>query len=142
MRYFAALLTVGVVMIAACGCTTAADSGSPEATVQQLLELRAGRSTDASAYAELLESVDLAIELADTSGSEDVTSPPTPAWEEPFVAAEESSTVDVVVVWIPDDTFPEWPVATVFITRETSETWSVVDAEEIYEDAEIPDPLE
>jgi hypothetical protein len=126
-------------LLVACGPELA----PPAQSVNDLLELRADRSQDASAYAEYVASPELAQELAAAAEEESTSpTPPTPAWEDPYVALETSSTARVVVVWKSDDRFEEWPVATVFITESVDGMWRTADAELIEDEADIPPELD
>ena len=108
---------------------------APAQAVQDLLELRRNRSTDASAYAQYFESVDVANSLAqDASATAETTAatrPSIPEWEPPYLSAQASNTADVVVVWVSDRRFKEWAKATVFNTKRMSGLWKIVDAQEM-----------
>lgn len=128
------------------GCSAGSDDEltAPEQAVQSLLELRAERSTDASAYAEFLKDPGLGVDLANASEAElsaDSTITPTPEWETPYVSKEASSTARVVVVWIADDDHPDWPPATVFEVVLVDGRWVAGDALAVEPDGEIPPPL-
>ena len=107
----------------------------PAQAVQEVLELRRDRSSDASAYAEYFVSVDLAQMLAaDATASAPATGTagsPIPDWEPPYVSALASDTADVVVRWKPDAAFPSWAPATVFNLELLREAWKIADAQEI-----------
>ncbi len=132
-----------VALLAACGGQSR-ELAAPEQSVQQLLELRAERSVDASAYAEFLLEPALAQELASASQSEaqaDSAIAPTPDWEQPYISAEEDSAADVVVVWIADDAHPDWPIATVFDMSLIDGRWVAGDANAVEGTGAIPPPL-
>jgi len=130
----AALLAV--ILLVAC----APELPAPAASVQELLEIRADRSQDASAYAEYVVSPELAEELALAAIEESASpDPPTPNWSAPYVSTETSSTANVVVVWDADDRFEEWPVATIFKAELVDGRWVTVDAEIVESEDEIPE---
>lgn len=132
------LLVAVLCLLLVSGCS--ADTLSPpERAVDSLLRLRAERSTDASAYAELLQDPAIAAELAAAAAEEPAESRPLPEWEEPYISAESSAGADVVVVWRNAEEWPEWPVATRFVTQEVDGEWVTVDAEPLQE-ASIPPP--
>lgn len=140
----AVLTCVALGLLAGCG-RTPSDLTDAEQAVQELLDLRAERSVDASAYAEFFLEPALAQELANASQMErdaEATSTPTPEWESPYLSAEESSTADVVVVWITDDAHPDWPVATVFKMQLFENRWVAADAVAIEGDTPVPAPLD
>ena len=87
-------------------------------------ELRQGRSTDASAYAQYFtdDEITKALVLEGSKASESTSSAasPIPGWEPPYLSAETTASADVVVVWTPDSRFEEWSKATVFSLEETS----------------------
>lgn len=107
----------------------------PAQAVQDVLELRRERSSDASSYAEYFVSAELAQTLAqDATASASATGavrPPIPAWERPYVSAQTSATADVVVRWKSDASFPDWANATVFELKLLSDSWKIVDAQEL-----------
>lgn len=125
-------------LAAGVSCSQAPDLAPPERAIQSLLELRAERSTDASAYAEFLGTTDLAIELARASAEETSDAPPTPPWEPPYVAAETSATTEVVVVWKDRQTFSDWPPATIFTMEARDGGWVAIDARSVEATEEVP----
>jgi len=125
-----------VLLVSGCAAVTLSP---PERAVDDLLQLRAERSTDASAYAELLLDPAIAAELAAAAAEEAEDSRPLPEWEEPYISAESSAGADVVVVWRNLEEWPEWPAATRFATQEVDGEWVTVDAEPLQE-ASIPPP--
>jgi hypothetical protein len=129
-----------VVAIALASLTACSDPlEPPAAAVQELLEVRADRSTEVEDYAPFVVSSELASSLAQAAVDESLSAdPPTPGWEAPYVAVETSATADVVVVWESDSRFEEWPVATVFSVEFVEETWVVADAELIEDEANVP----
>lgn len=107
----------------------------PAQAVQNLLELRQARSTDASAYARYFESADIASTLARaasaTAGSAAADKPTIPRWERPYLSAQTTSTADVVVVWVPDSRLKGWAKVTVFTVEKKSGDWKIVYAQEM-----------
>jgi len=137
-RQVSYLLTAVLCLLLASGCS-ASTLSPPERAVHDLLQLRAERSTDASAYAELLLNPAIAAELAAAAAEEAEDSRPLPEWEEPYTSVESSVGADVVVVWRNLEEWPEWPAATKFATQEVDGKWVTVDAEPLQE-ASIPPP--
>lgn len=133
------LLVAVVVLLFATGCS-AGVLEPPERAVDDLLQLRAERSTDASAYAKLLQDPAIAAELAAAAVEEASDLRPLPEWEEPYISAESSAQADVVVVWRNLEEWPEWPDATRFATQMIDGEWVTVDAEPLQE-ASIPPPV-
>ncbi|MDH4140834.1 MAG: hypothetical protein OEV43_09725 [Coriobacteriia bacterium] len=114
---------------------------APQAqVVQDLLQLRKERSQDASAYAQYLQSDELAVQLAESARieSQDATGPPVPDWETPYVSEEAPASADVVVVWVEPGSYPDWPRATVFVTVLVDGTWVISDAEAIEGTQTVP----
>lgn len=138
----AAALLLALVGAAGCSGSKKAELDPPAQAVQSLLELRAERSTDASAYAEFVSTVELAEELARAAREETSTAPPTPQWETPYVATESTSTADVVVVWKDRTDHPEFPAATIFVMEPRDEQWVAADARTVEETASIPPPAD
>ena len=131
---FAVVICVVAVTGCACSNTTADDATilGPVQVVDELLHLRAKRSTDASAYAEYVADTGLAIELAQAAVAEaDTTVTPTPEWEPPYVSAEDGLHAEVIVVWVSDDAHPDWPGATVFSMILDDGRWCTVDAQPV-----------
>ncbi len=112
----------------------------PAQSVQDLLELRRGRSQDASAYAKYLDNDSLATQFADLARTESeiATRPPTPAWETPYVSSESSTSAEVIVVWRDSEAYADWPKATVFTMTRSEGLWRVSDAETIEGTATVP----
>lgn len=96
-------------------------------TVERLLDLRVEGSRDASAYAEFFEDPELATALVEGTTAATGTAA-VPQWEPPYVSAVGTDTVDVLVRWIATEEFPEWPAASVFVMREATDGWLVIDA--------------
>jgi hypothetical protein len=132
-----ALLVVG---LGACaGESTRLDP--PAQAIQDLLELRVQRSTDASAYAEYVASEDVALELAQAAVEETTGVSPTPEWESPYVSEQASETADVVVVWKEPQEWADWPMATIFKLNLLDDgRWVAVDATGVTEGEEAPPP--
>lgn len=107
----------------------------PAQAVQTVLELRQGRSTDASAYAQYFTDTEIteALVREGSQASESTSSAvsPIPGWEPPYVSAQTTSSADVVVVWTPDRRFEKWTKATIFSLEETSGRWVIVNAVEL-----------
>lgn len=128
------------------GCSDSDDTSSeqldpPAQVVQELLELRVERSADASSYAEYLLDPAVAQELAvSDEESPDSTVSPIPQWEEPYVSGSEEGSASVVVVWVPDEQFSDWPVASVFIMESLDGIWKAGDAALVAEGDELPQP--
>ncbi|MBU4556805.1 MAG: hypothetical protein KJ747_08045 [Actinobacteria bacterium] len=128
------VLSVGIV-----GCSgKAAVSSDPVSAIESLLQLRYERSTDASAYAELIAEPELAIQLAQASAEESSDVPPTPEWDTPYLSMTKGTTAQVVVVWKARDGFAGFPPATRFDLEELDGVWKTVDAQSIEETASIP----
>ena len=132
------ILGATVIVIAAVIIATRAKAPSPPnpvRAVQSVLELRQGRSTDASAYAQYFSDMEIAEALVreGSKASESTSSAisPIPGWEPPYVSAQTTSSADVVVVWTPDRRFEKWTKATVFSLEETSGRWVIVNAVEL-----------
>jgi len=138
-RQGSSLLAAVVVLLFATGCS-AGGLEPPERAVDDLLQLRAERSTDASAYAKLLQDPAIAAELAAAAAEEAANSRPLPEWKEPYISAESSAQADVVVEWHSFEEWPEWPAATRFTTQMIDGEWVTVDAEPLQEDS-IPPPV-
>ncbi len=137
------LLTAAFLAVLAAGCSepAARQLDPPAASIQELLELRAERSTDASAYAEYFASVEVAQALAE-SAVEETQGPLIPEWDAPYVSQEESASADVVVVWRDLEDWPDWPVATVFRMTLLDDRWVAVDATGVEGTATPPPPRE
>lgn len=142
------VLLMVALFVTGCGSEDATDAETldpPAATIENLLTLRHERSTDASAYAELLEDPALAFELARIAMEESQSVlPPTPAWNTPYVSVLEDAAADVIVVWVEPEAFgvtaDEWPAASVFKMTVTDGDWLTGDAFPLTED-EIPEPI-
>ncbi len=129
--------------VVGCAPTTPEVAGSPVDSVERLLELRAERSTDASAYAEVLVDPQVALDFAASAEAEqEATTTPTPEWETPYESSRETTAASVVVVWIPDANHADWPVATVFEVQLLEGTWRAADAAPVASADEIPAPVE
>jgi hypothetical protein len=117
-----------VLALAVAGCCAAAPSG-PAGVVQQALELRRDRVSDAKRYDPLFADPAIGAQLA--KDSETGAGSPLPAWSAPYVSEEASATAKVVVIWSPDGEprFKDWPKATVFALQLTKGAWLIVDAE-------------
>jgi hypothetical protein len=124
----AALVAALVLALAVAGCCAAAPSG-PAGVVQQALELRRDRVSDAKRYDALFADSTIGAQLA--KDSEAATVSPLPAWSAPYVSEEASASVKVVVVWTATEEprFKDWPKATVFALQMTKGAWLIVDAE-------------
>lgn len=132
------ILGATVVVLAAVIVATRAMSPSlpaPAQAVQMVLELRRGRSTEASAYAQYFTDTEIpeALVREGSQASESTSSAlsPIPGWEPPYVSAQTTSSADVVVVWTPDRRFEKWAKSTVFSLEETSGRWVIVNAVEL-----------
>jgi hypothetical protein len=127
MRALAAACVL-VLALAVAGCCAAAPSG-PAGVVQQALELRRDRVSDAKRYDALFADSTIGAQLA--KDSEAATVSPLPAWSAPYVSEEASASVKVVVVWTATEEprFKDWPKATVFALQMTKGAWLIVDAE-------------
>ncbi len=140
-RFVAALSLALATVIISGGCVGKGEPLDPPAqAIQSLLELRAERSTDASAYAEFFAEPDVAVELARATAEETAGVDPMPDWDAPYVSAESSSAADVVIVWRDLDDWPDWPVATVFQMRLVDGRWVAIDAEAVEGTATPPPP--
>ncbi len=128
-RIASATLLAAVLATAAC---TASEPLEPAAAaaVQDALDVRASRSTDASDYAPYFADPTVAEALAESARLESTSTVPIPEWEPPYVSAETSASADVVVVWVPAAELPDWPRATVF-SLEMDERWFIVDASDV-----------
>lgn len=145
IRFVVLVLGVALALLALAGCGAkepTVELDPPARAVQELLELRYERSTDASAYAEYLSTPELAQELARASEEETSDVPPTPEWEPPYVSVEASSTAEVVVVWKDRSEHEEWPPATIFSMELLDERWAAVDARTLDETETVPLPVE
>lgn len=138
-------LSIATVLPAIGGCSPDAvqQESSPVETVERLLELRADRSTEASAYAEVVVDPQVALDLASSAEAEaEATTTPTPAWEPPYEASREAATASVVVRWVPDADHPDWPVATTFTVDLARGVWRVSDAVEVFSATDVPPPAD
>jgi hypothetical protein len=134
-----ALLLAMTVALSACG--PAAGTDHPAArVVAKLLELRAARSTDAAAYSALVADAAVATGLVDAARAATSSAAPTPPWEAPYVSAETSAGVEVIVVWRPSEERPVWSAATAFDMVRAGDRWVVADARELAVGA-VPAPL-
>lgn len=137
----AALLAASLVLVTGCERAEKTALPAPAQAVQTLLELRYAESTNASAFASVLKSTDLASQLADVaSQTADVTStphPPIPAWESPYVSASDDASASVVVVWEATARMKDWPRATIFRLERIEGSWKVSDA---IETTSVPGP--
>ncbi|MDP2234128.1 MAG: hypothetical protein Q8K89_10865 [Actinomycetota bacterium] len=121
------------------GCSGKAEVASdPVSAIESLLQLRYERSTDASAYAELISEPELAIQLAQASAEESSAVPPTPEWDTPYLSMTNGTTAQVVVVWKARDGFAGFPPATRFDLEELDGVWKTVDAQSIEDTESIP----
>jgi len=124
-------LMASLLMLAAAlvGCgTSAPKKGSPEATVQSLLELRSSLATDPAEYASFVETP-MAEALATDSASRAASeTAPIPEWKTPEGTAETTTTAKVTVVWKASKEFANWAKKTVFDLRKTRGRWIVIDA--------------
>jgi hypothetical protein len=127
MRALAAVCAL-VLALAVAGCCAAAPSG-PAGVVQQALELRRDRVSDAKRYDALFADATIGAQLA--KDSESATVSPLPTWSAPYVSEEASASAKVVVVWTAaeEPRFKDWPKATVFALQMTKGAWLIVDAE-------------
>lgn len=129
--------------ISACAPRSAEPASTPVTGVERLLELRAERSTDASAYAEVVADPQLAFELVSSARAEsEATSSPTPRWEPPYESSLTAEEAQVVVVWVPDDEHAGWPAATVFTMRLVDGDWRAADAVPVVAGEQVPSPLD
>lgn len=142
-----ALGSAVALMVVASGCSSDPQPevtlGSPVETVERLLELRAARSVDASAYAEVVAEQEVALNLvasAQAEGDSDIA--PTPEWEQPYVSSREETSSGVVVVWKADSDHADWPLATVFTVADVDGEWLATDAIPVYAKADVPPPLD
>lgn len=129
-----------VATLVAAGCTPAVQTQlePPAQAVDELLTLRAERSTDASAYAEYLREPALAEDLARAATEETSTQRPTPEWEDPYVSDPTSNTADVVVIWKDRTDYPDWPAANIFLMELFEGRWVVNDADVVTDTATLP----
>jgi hypothetical protein len=97
--------------------------------VEKVLTLRYARSTDAAAYAPYFLESAIATELAATSA--ELTQSPIPRWQTPYVSAEGTSGVDVVVKWVASGQAAPSAIGVVFTVRETPVGWAISDAKEV-----------
>jgi hypothetical protein len=106
-----------------------APSAGPAGVVQQALELRRDRVSDAKRYDALFADSTIGAQLA--KDSEAATVSPLPAWSAPYVSEEASASAKVVVAWTASEEprFKDWPKATVFALQLTKGAWLIVDAE-------------
>jgi len=124
----ATVLVAFALTLGACA-SPAADTASPQGVVARVLELRRDRATDTASYTPYFAEASVATELAKDSTT--ATRTPLPAWSDPYVSAQTSSTADVVVVWSrSEERFKQWPAATVFALRLEKGAWVIVDAQE------------
>ena len=134
-----ALALIIALSVGLAGCSgKAAVSSDPVSAIESLLQLRYERSTDASAYAELIAEPELAIQLAQASAEESSDVPPTPEWDTPYVSVIKGTTAQVVVVWKARDEFEGFPPATRFDLEKLDGAWKTVDAQSIEDTASIP----
>lgn len=117
----AALLAAALALSMTAGCTQA----PPDKVVDQLLRLRASRTTDAKAYARFMLNPATASALATDSARRAPGSTPTPAWRPPQVTTQTVDTAEVRVQWLPDAQHPGWPTESVFELQLTSTGWKV-----------------
>lgn len=120
------LVTTSIV-VSGCG---ARELAPPAAAVQKVLELRAGNSTDAAAYARYFEESAIATALAEDGSTRRAKESPIPEWETPTVKSSTETSAVVVVTWKPADTFKDWPETTTFVLTKAGGRWVVVDAAE------------
>ena len=129
--------------VAACAPGQPEPASTPVAGVERLLELRAERSTDASAYAEVVADPQLAFELVSSARAEsEATSSPTPRWEPPYESSRTAEEAQVVVVWVPDGDHEGWPIATVFTMLLVDGDWRAADAVPVVAGEQVPSPLD
>ncbi len=133
----ALLLSVFITFVLAGCAATPSGPDDPAASVDALLRLRQERSTDASAYAQYLEP-ETAKDLARSSAEDTSGVTPTPAWEEPYVSAQDDSTAKVVVVWRSREEHPGFPAATEWSLKLADGHWIAIDAQAIEDTAGIP----
>lgn len=125
------------------GCSGKAEVASdPVSSIESLLQLRYERSTDASAYAELIAEPELAIQLAQSSAEESSDAPPTPQWDTPYLSMTTDTTAQVVVVWKTRAKFEGFPPATRFDLENLDGVWKTVDAQSIEDTENIPVKVE
>ncbi|MDZ4178392.1 MAG: hypothetical protein U1E29_04045 [Coriobacteriia bacterium] len=137
---FALMVAVLAAGLAACAAEPAR-LDPPAQVIQSLLELRAQRSTEASAYAEYVAGENVARELAQAAVEETTGVTPTPDWESPYVSEQTSATADVVVVWKEPQDWADWPTATIFkLSLLDDGRWVAVDAAGVNEGEEVPSP--
>lgn len=115
-----------VIGLTAAGCTLGQRTEPSVQAVQNLLELRAERSTDASEYSRYLVSSELATYFAEVSAEE--TERPVPEWETLELAEQTDTTADVRVNWIYSEGWEQWPATTVFLVELVGDEWKVSDA--------------
>jgi hypothetical protein len=123
-----ALACALVLALFVAGCCAAAPSG-PAGVVQQALELRRDRVSDAKRYDALFADATIGAQLA--KDSEAATVSPLPTWSPPYVSEESSAAAKVVVLWSPptEPRVKDWPKATIFALQLTKGAWLIVDAE-------------
>ena len=138
--FVAALLLATALLV---GCSQEPELDPPAQAVQGLLELRAERSTDASAYAEYVRDPAFAVTLAQSAEEEaDAENPPIPDWQAPFASTDVTETAEVIVVWEDTDDYTDWPVATTFMVETLDGRWIVADAFPVEDEGDIPEKPE
>ncbi|MDO8986825.1 MAG: hypothetical protein Q7V14_01195 [Coriobacteriia bacterium] len=134
-----ALALVFASLVGLAGCSGKSEVASdPVSSIESLLQLRYERSTDASAYAELISEPELAIQLAQASAEESSQAPPTPEWDTPYISVTKGTTAQVIVVWKSRDKFVGFPPATRFDLEKLDGVWKTVDAQSIDQTESIP----
>ena len=129
-RKIAVAISALLLVTSLVGCRAATlEKGSPEAAVQDLLELRSKLATDPAGYASFVET-SMAEALAADSTSRSAGQAPMPQWKTPTATEETSSSAKVTVRWNASKDFPKWAKSTVFSLEKRGGRWIVVDASE------------
>lgn len=123
-RTLAIVALAALLALAAQGCGPKLPE--PAQAVQSLLELRAQKSTDTTAYARYLESTSVAGMLAQDAEKQKTS--PVPDWETPSVKSSSETSAVVHVAWKRDAAHKDFPAATDFILKRVKGAWVVYDA--------------
>ncbi len=138
----AALAALTAATLVAAGCSPAGETAPDHLaarTVQEVLEVRARRSTDIADYEPYFRGQDVPQRLVENARAEEGAGiTPTPEWETPAVSEERTSSVTVLVVWIPSEDHPGWALTTEFLLEKEGDRWVITDAIEVFADGGEP----
>lgn len=120
--------TVCAVVATLVGCSGAEVAPeTPEAAVQELLELRSQNTTEPSAYLSFV-TTSVAGVLAADSAQRERDEEVIPEWKTPVRSGESSSVAEVTVDWLRSSEHTGWPDSTLFVVQQVDGRWIVVDA--------------